>query len=317
VIELDHASFDRILPASAGTADWDDVLGRTDARRGRRPLVAAFAVILLVAVVSASALAMRALLSDRGFVGLPPKGAIASSPERGKVVLRARGRCAPGGYFCFVWAYRDGRLIWIRDAALPYGANTRTTGLLVQRLAPKGLKLLRSAFVATGECDSPTTAAESIDCFPVLPGPAPFPALESPGWQDTTWGLPASAWRDPEITAFVPARFAACFVESYRASSDVWQWRKISAARVLTLLPPRAANLLRGRDAFGDVTTCFALTTKETRKLAGIFDGAGVRRLRHERYVLEFQIPRPHGVREEIWFAPMLPNGEWVRTGGG
>jgi hypothetical protein len=79
------------------------------------------------------------------FVGLPPAGAAPSRPETGKLVLEASGRCTSDGSFCSVWIYADGRLIWTRDGALPFGANERTTGLLEQRLAPLGVERLVSA----------------------------------------------------------------------------------------------------------------------------------------------------------------------------
>jgi Tol biopolymer transport system component len=58
VTELDRASLLRILPATHGPADWDDVLRRSGAhqRRRRRRLVVAFAAAALLATVAAAAL---------------------------------------------------------------------------------------------------------------------------------------------------------------------------------------------------------------------------------------------------------------------
>ena len=75
--------------------DWDDVskgqaLGRAADDSGipvaagpRRRLLVVLAVVALVAVVSASAFAVRAFVIDKGIVGLPPVGATPSTPESG------------------------------------------------------------------------------------------------------------------------------------------------------------------------------------------------------------------------------------------
>lgn len=310
------------VPARKSRRRW---LLRSDVQqdRHRRRRVVVLATAALLALGAASALAVHALLLDRGFVGLPPAGAVASVPVHGKAVLRANGRCTAEGDFCHVWAFKDGRLIWIRDANLPaYGANDRTTGLLEQRLTSRGVKLLRSAFVSTGECSSPRPR-KSIDCFPYVPGPAPFPAIAHPGWEDATWGLPASAWKDSEVRAYVPARFAFCFVESYPVSTTRREWRKVGLARMLAMLPARAAPVLSGKRPLppswfaGDDPTCFALTTMEARRVAKLIDHARITQVKQPTFVLQYDIEAAPGVHEEIWFAPMLPNGEWVRSGGG
>ena len=59
-------------------------LGHSRARQGRRRrLLVVLAVVALVAVVSASAFAVRAFVIDKGIVGLPPVGATPSTPESG------------------------------------------------------------------------------------------------------------------------------------------------------------------------------------------------------------------------------------------
>ena len=42
---------------------------------------------LVATVTTASALGVRAFVLEKSFIGLPPEGAIPSSPERGKLVL--------------------------------------------------------------------------------------------------------------------------------------------------------------------------------------------------------------------------------------
>jgi hypothetical protein len=162
-----------------------------------------------------------------------------------------------------------------------------------------------------------------VDCIH-LRGPAPFPAIAHPGWKDVSWGLPAHAWKDDEVRAFVPARFAFCFEETYRSAPGYWRGRKIGLRRMAAMLPASAATLLSGKNGkltasfaeANDATTCFSLTTTEARRLANDLDRARVKRLK-PAYVLMYHLDVQPGVRVEIWFAPMLPNGEAVRSGGG
>jgi hypothetical protein len=313
--------------------DWNDVLRRSGTGRGgrhRRERPHALdgrrrLVVVLAFVVTASALAVSAFLVGRGFIGLPPQGASPSTPPVGKLVLEADGRCTAGGNYCGVWMYTDGRLIWIRDARVAgFGANKRTTGLLEQRLTSTGIKLLRSIFIATYECKTPRSRQQPVDCTAVYPGPAPFPRIAHPGWEDVTWGLPPSAWRNSVIRAYVPQKFGFCFVGSYRDDRGFWPWRELSLSRLLTILPRAAGTILSGRRALPDPgrwaasTTCLALTTDEARRLARALNDAGVKRLKQPTYVLSYRIDSVgHGGRTEMWFAPLLPNGEWVMTGGG
>ena len=60
MIDLDRASVDRILPATPGAADWDDVLSRVRAHQGRRRrrLVVLAAASLFLATATATGFAM-------------------------------------------------------------------------------------------------------------------------------------------------------------------------------------------------------------------------------------------------------------------
>ncbi len=73
--DLDRTSLDRILPATPGSPDWDDVLRRSGARRGRRRsgLVALAAAALVLVVGTASAFGTVRDL----FLGAPVKSKIA------------------------------------------------------------------------------------------------------------------------------------------------------------------------------------------------------------------------------------------------
>jgi hypothetical protein len=148
--------------------DWADVLcrsgvaqekpwrlGRLGAFRGRRRrrLLVFAAATLVVVVATASALAVRAFIVDRGFIGVPPEGATPSTPESGELVLQWWGRSATvaGAPKTRVWVYADGRIIWSqngsRSGQIPEGANELSSGYLEQRLTPDGVEILRSEVV--------------------------------------------------------------------------------------------------------------------------------------------------------------------------
>jgi hypothetical protein len=158
-MDLDRADFDRVLPAAPGSADWDDVLGRFRAHRGRRrrrAVVLAVAV-LAVAVGTTSAIGgLRDFFLDRGFIGLPPGGATSSAPESGELVAHwvgFTGSHETHDHAIFrAWVYADGRIVWDRRAhspdprgGIPEGANWLFSGYLEQRLTPDGVEIVRSA----------------------------------------------------------------------------------------------------------------------------------------------------------------------------
>jgi hypothetical protein len=148
--DFDHASLDRVLPSIQGAPDWEDVLSRSRARNGRhrRHLVLAAATALAVVIGTATAIGgVRTFVLDKGFIGLPPRGATPSAPESGELVLRWSGTSAihrrphfmrGAAPYVGVWVYADGRMIWWRDG------NKLGSGYLEQRLTPEGIELLRS-----------------------------------------------------------------------------------------------------------------------------------------------------------------------------
>jgi hypothetical protein len=143
--DVDRSSLDRILPATPGSPDWDDVLRRSGARHvgRRRRFVVLAAAVLVVAVGTASAIGgVRAFFLDRGLVGLPPVGATPSAPETGELVIAAYVFSAEVGR-TNVWAYSDGRLI-----SRPQGKGP--SGWVEQRLTADGVERLRSEITSTG-----------------------------------------------------------------------------------------------------------------------------------------------------------------------
>ena len=98
--------------------------------------------VALVAMVTASAFAVRTFVLDRGLVGLPPVGATPSAPETGELVLAAYVFSAEVGRIR-LWAYSDGRFISFPQRKGP-------SGWVEQRLTAEGVERLRSEITSTG-----------------------------------------------------------------------------------------------------------------------------------------------------------------------
>ena len=159
----------RSARARASPGDWDDVLDRARAvarggdrstgfRMPRRPrLVVVRSPWHSLAVLLASALAVRAFVLDKGFIGLPPVGATPSTPEDGELVLHWMVRSVTlGGIQSRAWVYADGRIVWSRHEGPPPPEGVDQVACPVPRAAttPDGVELLRSRLVASGLFDS-------------------------------------------------------------------------------------------------------------------------------------------------------------------
>jgi len=337
------ARFAALAPEPLSGA-WNDVLDRAGtARTGRQRLerfrfvpsrrrrlvVVLTAVALATAVTAAGWAIVREVVLHKGFVGLPPVGATPSTPESGELVIQywvdTDGPKGTGE--ARAWVYADGRLITLRR------------GFLEQRLTPDGVELLRSEIVSAG-----------LEHYPPAPGPwihnviqvrigdrlvgyhANFPERLLERLADPASWLPASAWEDRQIRAYVAPRYSV----KYHA-----QPKTLERSRILSLLPAAAEDMLRAKDAvpeFGQlgspafppllpITTYSSnLTTEEARALAQALDDAGLKRDRRSgELVYSFEIPgtsvdppRPAKgpVRNEvfIFFWPYLPNGESICT---
>jgi hypothetical protein len=217
-----------------------------------------------------------------GLVGLPPSGAVPSTPEESKYVLAMWG--PRNGW---VILYTDGRVIWSPDGGAIYE----------MRLSPAGVDLFRSAPVSV-----------KGEVFDWVLYQCPGAACVSP--------LPANAWEDAEIRAWVPSKYAIC----YLGPRDY-----IEPSRVVGLLPPPAQALLGGKETkthpdpgVPDATTqkgyarppveCSEVTTEQARGLDEILDDAGFEGNAEAGY----RFVGPDGDWVQIGFQPILPHGTWV-----
>jgi hypothetical protein len=360
VIDLDRASLDRIRPSTPGPADWDDVMSRSQVRERRRHRrLVVLAAVMLMAVATACAFGARALILDEGFVGVPPDGATPSTPESGELVLHYIGRpAATEGRRFQAFLYADGRLIW--DLADLAGPKYRT-GFLEQRLTPEGVELLLSEFISTGLFDRDIKLVSKGDSGWALiqvrngnrlvnvdwagatgPGgdyleatPEQESAIERLGalLVDPGSGLPASAWENREVRAYVASRYEVCVSRINSAYSNL---QSLELSELLTGLPTAAADLLREAEWTVDEATavdwrfdsyCSDIATEKAQAIAKALDAAGIARVdpasRVQAYWFDYREARP--VQDAGWiprratigFATYLPHGEIVEPGGG
>jgi hypothetical protein len=195
-----------------------------------------------------------------GFVGVPPVGARSSTPERGNLVLEI-GPCTAHYFFDGLSVFADGRLIWAVSGRV-----------LEQRLTPEGVELMRSELLGSGlldESDDGECVAGAYDGhYEVGPGgrgsefvgaidDAHVARLANP-W---SW-LPASAWADRDVKAFVPSEYSVSILNG-------------SVGLLADLLPSVAqvADSKRWEAQSNAVYTDW--TTFEVRTLAAALDAAG------------------------------------------
>jgi hypothetical protein len=236
-----------------------------------------------------------------------------------------------GLHFHRVRLYADGRLIWVRDQRLPSSAGeprltieqVRKTGVplgvVEQRLTPAGVELMRQATIGDGLGELGIHDTGDDETRWNLPGVlwgglelAEGDLVHDKVWADYEWPgrladpaawLPASAWEDQRIGAYVPTTYGVCA----NAPDD-------RPSRALDLLPERARKLLdRTTDALdlpaGDALAgrCLQAATDDARAIAAALEEAGLP-LELGEHALGYRLDAD----EELWFLPVLPDGQVV-----
>jgi hypothetical protein len=216
--------------------------------------------------------------------------------------------------------YADGRLIWHRYRDDPKGANAVWTGFLEQRLTPEGVELLRSEVVSLGRPRDEPPGDHPLSDIRVLHEGRLVRLEPDRFWeivtrvQDPESWLPASAWEDKEIRAYVPSRYQVCL-----------------ESRDLSQLPAPAQNLMSDAphdESLVEITEgtpeapqrgqvriyCAGLTTDQARALDGALVDAGIERDsvidgyrgRPDPWSLTYRIDSGGYISVE----PYLPHGE-------
>ena len=269
-----------------------------------------------------------------GLVGLAPKGATPSSPSTGEFVLEFTFGHTGGDHGRFGGhLYADGRLIWHRNGD-PSGKGD-PTGLIEQRLTPEGVELVLSEVFSTGLFDHGTrhfAGAHGLyggqievrdgdrlvrltwgDIRP-FDEPMTVPTVEQASalerldarLADLAW-LPARAWEDPEIRAFVPSRYMVCI------ETDV----EVGLDGALASLPRPAEDLVRTWDWTADqfiqgyFLWCSPETTVEARALArSVEDARNFELVSRDVFGLVYELVQrdPLAMDVGVGFEPMLPH---------
>ncbi|HSC91377.1 MAG TPA: hypothetical protein VLB86_06965 [Gaiellaceae bacterium] len=253
------------------------------------------------------------------------------------------------------WVYADGRLITWGGPDRPGSANPLSTGYLEQRLTPEGVELLRFEIAAAGDFGDPDeleppgkppcpkgVSPSEGDCQLPTPEPAPdapvrvgfatpivvaglgtlvhvdhardltrlFARLSDP----ESW-LPASAWVEKDVRAYVASKYAVCY-------SGWPPDQQIGRSRILVLLPPVVRDLLgdaplRQGPLFGEPGNfrpsyeyCSDMTTDEARAVAVALDDAGFHEDGSSRLNYRIEAPGSNPGEAYVWFEPYLPHGE-------
>jgi hypothetical protein len=238
----------------------------------------AFALVLALAVAAAGS-------ASANLDSLPTH--LAGSPTTDRLLIALRPRANT------TWnVYSDGRVIWQKwnssgDATVvPAGERRLDTGYVQQRLTPQGVQLLQSKLLATGLFEhNLRLAAVSNGAWvyhQVRRGDrlvtVSTVSRADPSWEEATpaqtralasienlvanpasW-LPASAWADPRVQAFVPARI---FVVLDRGYPDI------------SKLPAPAGKVLAQYKQLKR-HACQIVTTGQARALVQAFVKAGI-----------------------------------------
>ncbi|HEU0304180.1 MAG TPA: hypothetical protein VFR32_06325 [Gaiellaceae bacterium] len=347
--ELDRASLERLLPAMPDPADWDDVLGRSGVQQRRHRLLLVLATVVLAAAATASAFGMRAVFLDKGFIGLPPVGATPSAPESGELEIFYRVSVRAWVYADGRLIWLGGRSD-LPESANPLSTGFLEQRLTPDGVELLRSEIAAAGDFGNPDelapppgrppCPSGVTPSEG-NCQLPTPEPAPDAPIRVPfhtqivvaglgtlvhvdhardltrlqaRLSDPGSWLPASAWADQDIRAYVATKYGVCY-SGWPPDEPVEQ------SRIVSLFPASTRDLLgsateRQGPLFGSPghlrpshEYCFDATTDEARALVAALDAAGFRRKGAVR--LNYDIldggPDPEGA---LYFEPYLPHGE-------
>ena len=255
--------------------------------------VAATALIAVAAVGAANAV---------HFAAFPPKGVKASTPTTGTLIVSLRRANTQWNL------YADGRIIWQKwtptgDATVvPKGAKRLDTGYVAQRLTVGGVQLLETKILSTGLFEDDlrldlgrhhawvshqVRKGDRMVTVSGVPSPDPWwneqftPATPAQTRalaeiaalmaDPATW-LPASAWADRQIRAFVPARYTIAIDRGYPEIS------KLPA-------PARKALVQYSRLRHNG---CQIVTTDQARALLQAFTNGGISPSHNHAWIIDF-----------------------------
>jgi len=151
------------------------------------------------------------------------------------------------------------------------------------------------------------------------------PLLVDPGAR-----LPATAWLDRRVRAYVASRYAVCWGHRPELGPD-HPTPSIEPSGILTLLPAKAEHLLRrrglaSRRGADPQQACSVVPTEDARAVARALDVAGLEKRgggegpgSYNEFGLGYRFKAPDQRPGHVYisFEPTLPHGEWICTACG
>jgi hypothetical protein len=141
---------------------------------------------------------------------------------------------------------------------------------------------------------------------------------------DPAASLPASAWQDPQVKAYVASNYAVCWAHQPELGPDQPTPPTLEPSRILPLLPAGAADLLRS--ASSPRRGCAVVPTEDARAVARALDTAGFEKRgggegpgSYNEFGLGYRFKAPDERPGHVYlsFEPTLPHGEWICTACG
>ena len=214
------------------------------------------------------------------FAGLPAFGAATSTPANGRLMANMEGLAGAEWHL-----YADGRLVW-HTPDVPGGAMAAEASWVEQRLTPAGVRLVQSRILATGLFTHDRSVKVSnryghvimrlrvghrlvqVNAEPAAnlhgdEGPSVAVAQIAATFAGLQASLPASAWADKQIRAFVPSYFTGAYE---RSEADL-------SYLPMAQLPARIRELLQN---LGQACDPISLTSDEMRVLLETFEANGI-----------------------------------------
>jgi hypothetical protein len=265
------------------------------------------------------------------FAGVPPQGTHPSTPTTGKLLFSftVEGLGAHPTIPYLTWnVYEDGRVIWQEwnpagdPIVIPQGARMFDTSYVQQRLTPQGLHLLSARILSTGLFEHNLMlriARHRVviwyrvrrgDHLVTLKGwPAAVVSGHEPLMKATqdqarglariqalladsaAWSLPATAWADREVRAFIPSLY---FLAFDRSTPDL--------TKLPSPLLPYKKLLSHGEN------TCEIVTTGELRTILQAFLQAGITPVSNHADSISFVLAGVRGHPSGPHFSPVLPS---------
>lgn len=294
-----RAAFDE-----SATREPVEVLIREARNRARRRRTA-YLIAASALAISAAAFAMFA-----GSSMVPNQGSEQGGESSGFSALTAEAEIVAEWsklHVGWVYVYDDGRVVWHPDANAALRVGTEPLrGILVQRLTPNGLELVRAGVI------EPRTLLVDRD------------------------DVPMEVWSDPAPDEYLPSKYALCY---NKETDGVGVIGDVGAIR--DRLPPNLQALLRGTER--TVTTydngaeagagagaragfyretmpgrgvdCFVLSPGQALAVwaQGEPRDQAMMLLDDTSYAT---LTASNGAELNVAFGPILPDGAWVQFGG-